>query len=271
MNDFYKLVHIPMGLDDLNGKTLVSVGWQDICTKFHRVHPETCKYCFKSNKNLSSRIPPGEYKKYKCLNNMWDIATPIMVNDQHIGNIFVGQFFFDDEPLDYELFRSQARKYGFNEKEYIEALNRVPRLSKESVETGLSFFRAFANMISQLSYGNTMIAKSLSVCNDLLAALRLSESKYRHIIETSREGIWILDTNNRTIFVNQKVSEMLGYSVDEILGQPPQKFLAPKYREILEDRPIEHMQKANQAIDYQFIKKDGSDLWCILYHSVVRR
>ena len=52
--------------------------------------------------------------------------------------------------------------------------------------------------------------------------------------------------------------------VDEILGQPPQKFLAPKYREIVEERLIEHMQKANQAIDYQFIKKDGSDLWCIL-------
>jgi hypothetical protein len=34
MNDFYKLAHIPMGLNDLKGNVLVSVGWQDICTKF---------------------------------------------------------------------------------------------------------------------------------------------------------------------------------------------------------------------------------------------
>ncbi len=264
MDDFFELVHIPMGLDDLNGKTLVSVGWQDICTKFHRVHPETCKYCFESNKILSSGISPGKFKKYKCLNNMWDIATPIIVNDQHIGNIVAGQFFFEDEPLNYEFFRSKARKYGFNEQEYIEALDKVPRLSRENVDIGMSFFRAFANMISQLSYSNIMLSKSLSVRDELVAALELSESKYRQIIETSREGIWILDTNNRTIFVNQKVSDMLGYSIDEILGQSPQKFLAPKYREIVTKRLIEHIQKANSSIDYQFIRKDGSDLWCIL-------
>ena len=77
---------------------------------------------------------------------MWDIVTPIMSDDQHVGNIFSGQFFFDDEPLDYEFFRSQARKYGFNEEEYIAALKKVPRLSRETVDTGMSFLMAFANM-----------------------------------------------------------------------------------------------------------------------------
>ncbi|HET8686423.1 MAG TPA: PocR ligand-binding domain-containing protein, partial [Methanosarcina sp.] len=115
MNDFYKLVHIPIGLNDLEGNVLVNVGWQDICTKFHRVHPETCKYCKESNIRLSSGVTPGEFKAYKCKNNMWDLVTPIMVGDQHVGYVFAGQFFFEDEALDYELFRSQARKYGFNE------------------------------------------------------------------------------------------------------------------------------------------------------------
>ena len=36
MDDFYKLAHIPMSLDDIKGNVLVGVGWQDICTKFHR-------------------------------------------------------------------------------------------------------------------------------------------------------------------------------------------------------------------------------------------
>ncbi len=107
-------------------------------------------------------ILPGEFKLYKCKNNMWDIVTPIMVDSQHVGYIFSGQFFFDDEPLDYELFRSQARKYGFNEEEYIAALEKVPRLSREAVETGMSFFMKFANMLSQLSYSNTMLAQSLA-------------------------------------------------------------------------------------------------------------
>jgi len=117
MDDFYKLVHIPIGLHDLKGNLLVGIGWQDICTKFHRVHPETCKHCIESNTNLSTGLLPGEFKLYKCKNNMWDVATPIMVEGQQVGSVFAGQFFFEDEYLDYELFRSQARKYVFNEEE----------------------------------------------------------------------------------------------------------------------------------------------------------
>ena len=40
MNDFYKLANMPIGINDLKGNVLVSAGWQDICTKFHRVHPQ---------------------------------------------------------------------------------------------------------------------------------------------------------------------------------------------------------------------------------------
>jgi PAS domain S-box-containing protein len=45
MDDFYKLAHIPMSLDDLRGNILVGIGWQDICTKFHRMNPKACKHC----------------------------------------------------------------------------------------------------------------------------------------------------------------------------------------------------------------------------------
>ena len=59
MDDFYKLAHIPIGINDLKGNVLVGVGWQDICTKFHRVHPETCKHCVESDTKLSAGVAPG--------------------------------------------------------------------------------------------------------------------------------------------------------------------------------------------------------------------
>ena len=185
MNDLYKLAHITMALVDLKGNVLVGVGWQDICTKFHRVHPEACKHCRESDTELSSGVLPGEFKMYKCKNNMWDIATPIIVGGQHVGNAFSGQFFFEDEPLDYDLFRSQARKYGFNEEEYITALETVPRLSREDVDTGMSFLMTFANMVSQLGYSNIKLAKSLAERDALVDALRESEEKYRNISRDS--------------------------------------------------------------------------------------
>ncbi len=146
MGDFYKLANIPIGLDDLKGNVLVGVGWQDICTRFHRVHPEACKHCVESDIKLSSGVSPGEFKLYKCKNNMWDMATPIIVGDQHVGYVFSGQFFFEEEPRDYELFRSQARQYGFNEEEYIAALERVPTVEQGCRGYNHVFLMTFANM-----------------------------------------------------------------------------------------------------------------------------
>jgi PAS domain-containing protein len=42
-------------------------------------------------------------------------------------------------------------------------------------------------------------------------SLRESEKKYRLIFETANEGIWITDSNRKTIMVNQRLSEMFGY------------------------------------------------------------
>ncbi len=162
MENFYKLAHIPMSILDMKGKMLVGVGWQDICMRFHRAHPDTCTHCTESDTQLSRDVAPGEFRLYKCKNNMWDIATPIVVGGEHLGNVFSGQFFFDDEPLDYKMFRAQAKRYGFDEEDYISALEAVPRLSRETVDTGMKFFMRFAEMLSKLSYGNIKLARSLA-------------------------------------------------------------------------------------------------------------
>ncbi len=238
MDDFYKLVHIPIGLNDLKGNVLVGVGWQDICTKFHRVHPETCKHCVESNIKLSAGVSPGEFKLYKCKNNMWDIVTPIIVGDQHVGDIFAGQFFFEDEPLDCELFRSQARKYGFNEEEYIAALEKVPRLSKEAVDTGMSFFMTFANMTSQLSYSNIKLAQSLAERDTLVNALLESEKRERArseelaaVLDAVPVAVYIAHdpqalqiTGNRLSYEWQRIPVGTNFSKSAPEGERPEMF-----------------------------------------------
>jgi ligand-binding sensor protein len=147
MSDFYQHVPISLGLNDLKGNVLVGVGWQDVCTKFHRACPETCKYCVECNIKLSKASLPGEFKIYRCKNNMWDMAAPIVIDDRHIGDIYAGQFFFEDEPVDYNFFRSQARKQGFNEEEYIAALEKVPRLSREALDKAIDFLLTFDKVL----------------------------------------------------------------------------------------------------------------------------
>ena len=234
MNDFYKLAHIPMSLDDLRGNILVGVGWQDICTGFHRINPEACKHCVESDTKLSAGVPPGEFKLYKCKNNMWEIATPIIVGNNHVGNVFSGQFFFEDESLDYELFQSQARKYGFDEKEYIEALEKVPRLSREIVNIGMSFFMKLSNMISQLSYSNLKLAQSLVERDSLVEALEESEKRYRMLFDHSTDAIILSDPRDggKIISANPAAYRMLGWAEDELIGKGRSVMFDPEDPEV---------------------------------------
>ena len=161
LDDFYKLTRVGVGVMDMKGNVLAVTAWQDICIKFHRVHPETFKNCTESDTYFIQDVTPGKFSLYKCKNNMWDIATPIMVGKKRVGTLFVGQFFFKEEEIDYELFEKQAEKYCFNKESYLEALNKVPRWSKEKINNVVEFLTKFASMISELSYSNLIL-------NDLL-------------------------------------------------------------------------------------------------------
>ncbi len=215
MDNFYELAPIPMAIIDLKGEVLVGVGWQDICTNFHRVHPETHKHCIESDTQLSAGIPAGEFKRYKCKNNMWDIATPIIVGGKHMGNLFSGQFFFDDEEVDYELFKRQALKYGFNEEDYILALGSVPRLGREFVDKSMAFFINLAEMISQMSYNNIKLARSLTERDTLMSSLRESEQRINRSQEIGHIGSWELDLVNNQLFWSDEVYRIFGLQPQE--------------------------------------------------------
>lgn len=161
MDDFYALTDIGVAIVDMKGNVLVATGWQDICTEFHRKHPETRKNCIESDIYMSENAKPGEYLEYKCKNHMWDISTPIMIGEKRIGNLFLGQFFYKDEEVDYDYFVKQAKKYDFNVGEYLSALERVPRWSRERVKKVMDFYSKFASMISDLSYSNLKLANLL--------------------------------------------------------------------------------------------------------------
>ncbi|MGB9929399.1 MAG: sensor histidine kinase [Methanosarcina sp.] len=261
MDDFYKLVHIPIGLRDLKNNVLAGVGFQDICSKFHRAHQETCKHCTDSIIEQSRDILPGEYKLYKCKNNMWDILTPITVSNQHIGNIIAGQFIFEDDPLDYEFFRAQARKYGFNEEEYLIALEKVPRLSRETVKTALSFFMTFANLLSQISYSNNKLAQSLAERETLLEALTRSEEKYRNIVETANEGIAVINSEGTITYSNKKMADMLGYHVEEIINKTIWDFVEEEEKSAIKmDFEKSYLSNTN-SFELKLKRREGFPLW----------
>jgi PAS domain S-box-containing protein len=100
-------------------------------------------------------------------------------------------------------------------------------------------------------------------------SLRESEKKYRLIFETANEGIWITDGNRETIMVNQRLSEMLGYPINELIGKTSSEFLFGDQEENRQET-IEILKKGiKTSREFKFRRKDGSILWAISNSSPV--
>ena len=97
-NAHYKAAGMPIGIiDAFDGAILVGVGWQDICTKFHRVHAESRKRCQASDNYIKDHLAEGKPCFYKCQNGLWDIGIPIVADGRHLATLFLGQFFYENE------------------------------------------------------------------------------------------------------------------------------------------------------------------------------
>jgi two-component system sensor kinase FixL len=92
-------------------------------------------------------------------------------------------------------------------------------------------------------------------------ALRESESKYRTIVDTADEGIWAVDLDSRTTYVNRRAAEMLGYEPEEILGRTVFEFMDDElHAEAREIRGRRHAG-VTEHFDFRLRHRDGSDVW----------
>jgi two-component system, cell cycle sensor histidine kinase and response regulator CckA len=193
LEDFHKLVPIPMGIVGLNGTKLIGVGSQDICAKFYRKHPESNRNCIESNLELTKDIDPMGFRMAKCKNNLWKVAMPIVVGKRLMGYFFMEQFFFEEESQDNDIFRLQVQRYGFTESEYMTALRTVPRVNRETVQSCIAFLRKLTDTISKLSFSNVLLARSLDERDCLMNSLRASENRLSNALTTALLGHWDYD------------------------------------------------------------------------------
>jgi len=216
MSDFQKLTGAAFAILDLNGNILVASGWQDICTKFHRKHPESARNCSKSDFYLEKNACPGRYVAYRCGNNLWDIVTPLYIGKTHVGNIYAGQFFYDDETVDVNKFKKQAEKYGFDPKKYLEALDKVPRFKRTHVEHLMDFLLKITIFISNLGDQNLQLNKVVNRLQLTAGALRESDRHFRALITQAPIPIIVFDGAGNVEIVNDRFEATFGYTREDI-------------------------------------------------------
>jgi two-component system cell cycle sensor histidine kinase/response regulator CckA len=93
------------------------------------------------------------------------------------------------------------------------------------------------------------------------AALRESEARYRQIVETTSEGVWMIDADNRTMFVNARMAEMLGYTPDEMLGTTPDQYTIDGKMPPINEKLARRRQGVPEQHEDRLRRRDGSALW----------
>ncbi|MBY0237942.1 MAG: EAL domain-containing protein [Burkholderiaceae bacterium] len=97
-----------------------------------------------------------------------------------------------------------------------------------------------------------------------LAALEKSEERFRRIVHSAEEGIWEIDAQAHTSFVNPRMAAMLGYSIEDMLGQPLVAFMDDEGRALLERNIARRQQGIAEPHEFKFVRKDGQVLWTTL-------
>lgn len=206
LNEIYLF---PSAIIDNEGNILTATAWQDVCSQFHRKNKECEHECIKSDQYILDHIHEANPAvSYRCPHGLVDNATPIVIEGVHYGNFFTGQFFLEEPDLDF--FRGQAKKYGFKEDAYIEAVKRVPVWTQKQLDNYLFFIKGLIAVIAESG-----LKKLKEIENR--KQIEKSELKYRTLFEKSTNAIFLVDkTTGSYLDANAAALELTGYTLAEI-------------------------------------------------------
>lgn len=160
-----------VSVDNEKGPVTEPSNFTDFCMKYTRgteLGGERCQKCDVDGGKKAAAT--GRPAVYSCHAGLVDFAAPIIVNGVEIGAILGGQVL--DAPPNEAYFRRIAREIGVNEEEYINALRKVPIVSRQQIDAAAEMLYVFANTISRMGHHNQTLTneteKFQSLTEDLL-------------------------------------------------------------------------------------------------------
>ncbi|PJA33201.1 MAG: hypothetical protein CO187_02325 [Zetaproteobacteria bacterium CG_4_9_14_3_um_filter_53_7] len=232
MESLYKATGINHALIDNNSNVLTAVGWQPLCTDFHRVNPKTCDRCLVSDRYILEHLNDGPYVGYECPNGLVDYCTPVIIGGEHVANIFTGQMFH--EPPDLAFFQRQAKTFGFEEEAYLNAVAKVKIIPRERMPDVMAFLAGLAGMVGEMGL---LHLKQLNVEKELertvasrTEELLESEAKFESLFQNSPDPTWLMNEQNLFELCNEAAARILEYDSTDALYLTDPADLSPEFQ-----------------------------------------
>lgn len=255
LNDIYAF---STAIIDNQGNILAVTAWQDLCVKFHRVHPQSEKECRLSNQYISDHLheanPSGIYR---CPHGMVECATPIIIEGRHLANFFIGQTFL--EKPDIQFFKKQALVYDFDESSYLEAVEKVPVWTREQLDIYLT---AISSMIDILISIGTKKLKEI----ETRKTIQENEERFKILFDGAPDAIILAEPETGIIVdANYAASKLIGKPVSEIIGMHQSQLhparIEQHTRETFRDHAVGGKEIGEIPIIENFIiRPDGTEI-----------
>ncbi|MET3131498.1 two-component system sensor histidine kinase UhpB [Oxalobacteraceae bacterium GrIS 1.11] len=97
--------------------------------------------------------------------------------------------------------------------------------------------------------------------------LQGKETRYRHIVDTAHEGIWLTDAESRIVFANERMTEMMACAMSDLIGRLVSDFMP----ETVLQRccPLERREDVSMR-DLRYRRADGTEAWAMVSGRLLR-
>ena len=170
--------------------------------------------------------------------------------------------------------RFQAREYvtlaGHTWTVQLSSLPEFERVHERNASTVILVAGALLSLLlgvitHQLVTGR---ARAYASAQAMTRELRASEERYRRIVDTASEGIWLLDASRRLEFVNPRIAQWLGVAEEAMQGRPVDDFMdadeAARCRAALAGQGVGEGEGEGGPIELRLRRADGSPMWVSL-------
>lgn len=96
------------------------------------------------------------------------------------------------------------------------------------------------------------------------AALARSNIDFQRLVETSSEGVWTIDADGKTTFVNKRMAAMLGYTHAEMMGKTFFDLMPAEDHDTGSERLERRNNGIAEAHECKLIHKSGNSIWTFM-------
>ncbi len=220
LEGFHATIGVGAGIFDLQGEPIICANRQSICTEFHRADSRCIEACRRSQLRTVERLKSTSDCEIACENGLRYAAAGIRIDGQLDAYLILGQYLHADDHLEEEFFRAQASRYGFETQAYLEALGKVPQLTREQVQQATGYLTGFCELLADTAWAYSEKIEgdhSLQVArNELQGSLAF----LRTLVETIPSPIFYKDRQGRYQGCNQEFAEkILGVDRSQVIGK----------------------------------------------------